>query len=148
MIGNTASPAKSGESKLSPLPARRRTASFFVLFGLGLLGSWIASCKDDDNSRVCVPGEARQCAGAGRCVGSHACLPDGSGYGECDCSGPPRQSTTDTPVDGIAARVGRNCTADENCGEGLRCYTAASNDVFGGGPAGGYCSSACTSNDG
>lgn len=147
MIGNTASPAKSGERTLSSPPARRSGASLFVLLGLGLLGSWIASCKDEESGRVCVPNEARQCAGAGRCVGFHACLADGSGYGECDCSGPPRPMTTDpNPADTISPLVGRKCQTAENCGEGLRCFTAASNDMFGGGPANGYCSAQCTSN--
>jgi hypothetical protein len=130
---------------LGSSPARR-SASFFVLLGLGLLGSWIASCKEDDGGRACVPNEKRQCAGAGRCVGSHTCLPDGSGYGECDCSGPLRQETMAPPAGEITPVVGRNCTTDENCGEGLRCYAASSNDLFGGGPAGGYCSLPCTSN--
>lgn len=146
MIGNTASPAKASEGTFSP-PARRSSASLFVLFGLSLLGSWIASCKDDESGRACVPGERRQCAGAERCVGLHECLPDGSGYGECDCSGPPRQVTMDPPPeDTLTALVGRKCQTDAACGEGLRCFTAGSNDMFGGGPAGGYCSATCTSN--
>jgi hypothetical protein len=50
------------------------------------------------------------------------------------------------PDGAITPLVGRRCETDANCGEGLRCYTAASNDLFGGGPAGGYCTATCTGN--
>ena len=82
-----------------------------------------------------------------RCVGTHACLADGSGYGECDCSGPLRQATTQPPTDdSVITVVGRRCETDANCGEGLRCFAASSNEFDGGGPAGGYCSMPCTGN--
>jgi hypothetical protein len=35
--------------------------------------------------RVCIPGETQRCVGAGACEGGQACLPDGSGFGPCDC---------------------------------------------------------------
>ncbi|MEY4551029.1 MAG: hypothetical protein RL685_7224 [Pseudomonadota bacterium] len=145
MIRNKAPLAKSSGGTFSSLPARRSTASLFALFGLGLLGSWIASCKDDDSQRACIPGETRQCAGAGRCVGTQACLADGSDYAACDCSGPPRQGTMEPePGEVVTALVGRRCVTDTNCGEGLSCYTDASNALLGGGAAGGYCTVACT----
>lgn len=33
----------------------------------------------------CAVGETRACIGAGACKGGQACLPDGSGFGSCDC---------------------------------------------------------------
>jgi hypothetical protein len=33
----------------------------------------------------CTKGETRACVGAGACKGGQACLPDGSGFGSCDC---------------------------------------------------------------
>ncbi len=38
-----------------------------------------------------------------------------------------------------------SCSADADCGAGLRCVTSTTNDpVFGGGPAAGYCTKDCT----
>lgn len=36
-------------------------------------------------ARSCSAGETRVCVGAGACQGGQACLPDGSGFGSCDC---------------------------------------------------------------
>lgn len=36
---------------------------------------------------ACVPGVTQACAGPGACRGGQACLPDGSGFGPCDCAG-------------------------------------------------------------
>jgi len=35
--------------------------------------------------RACVPGATQACVGSGACSGGQACLPDGSGFGACDC---------------------------------------------------------------
>jgi hypothetical protein len=35
--------------------------------------------------RVCTPGVTQRCHGPGACDGAQACLPDGSGFGPCDC---------------------------------------------------------------
>jgi hypothetical protein len=35
--------------------------------------------------RICGAGDTRSCVGAGACAGGQTCLPDGSGYGRCDC---------------------------------------------------------------
>jgi hypothetical protein len=37
-------------------------------------------------AKVCTTGETRSCVGAGDCKGGQACLPDGSGFGSCDCA--------------------------------------------------------------
>jgi hypothetical protein len=37
----------------------------------------------------CTTGETRACVGPGACKGGQACLPDRSGFGSCDCGGPP-----------------------------------------------------------
>ncbi len=34
---------------------------------------------------VCTPGGTQRCVGPGACNGGQSCLPDGSGYGACDC---------------------------------------------------------------
>lgn len=36
-------------------------------------------------ARVCVPGSTQSCVGPGACPGGQSCLPDGSGFGPCDC---------------------------------------------------------------
>ena len=36
-------------------------------------------------ARSCVPGSTQACVGAAACPGGQACLPDGSGFGPCDC---------------------------------------------------------------
>jgi hypothetical protein len=36
--------------------------------------------------RVCVPGSTQRCVGIGGCPGGQACLPDGTGFGRCECS--------------------------------------------------------------
>jgi hypothetical protein len=44
-----------------------------------------------------------------------------------------------------ASRIGRPCVRDVDCGgQGLTCMTAASSDLGGGGPAGGYCVADCS----
>jgi hypothetical protein len=35
--------------------------------------------------QTCVPGVTQRCFGPGACRGAQACLPDGSGWGPCDC---------------------------------------------------------------
>ncbi len=35
--------------------------------------------------QVCVPNSTQECVGAGACKGGQSCLPDGSGFTECDC---------------------------------------------------------------
>lgn len=34
---------------------------------------------------ACTPGTTQQCFGPGACRGGQSCLPDGAGYGACDC---------------------------------------------------------------
>jgi hypothetical protein len=34
---------------------------------------------------ACVAGQTQECVGPGACKGGQACLPDGSGFTECDC---------------------------------------------------------------
>jgi hypothetical protein len=36
-------------------------------------------------ARACVPGTTQACVGPAACAGGQACLPDGSGFGQCDC---------------------------------------------------------------
>jgi hypothetical protein len=116
-----------------------------ALICIGICGAWIASCSDEE-SRECVPGITRLCAGEARCEGVQSCLPDGSGYGECDCSPLPRGTGGAPGASVLTSIVGRPCTGvDPNeCGAGLECFRSDSNDFFGGGPAGGYCSLPCT----
>ncbi len=41
---------------------------------------------------LCVPGATQACVGPGACAGGQACLPDGSGFGRCDCAAAPAPS--------------------------------------------------------
>ncbi|HEY3497480.1 MAG TPA: hypothetical protein VGK73_22440 [Polyangiaceae bacterium] len=38
--------------------------------------------------RACVAGATQVCVGPGACSGGQSCLPDGSGFGACDCGAP------------------------------------------------------------
>jgi hypothetical protein len=38
--------------------------------------------------KVCAPGVTQVCVGTGACQGGQRCLPDGSGFGPCDCGTP------------------------------------------------------------
>lgn len=116
-----------------------------TLLSMTLLGGWMASCSDE-SSPECGIGDTRLCACVGRDEGAQACLPDRSGYGPCDCSDPPRNGMGGASMDdGTRPLVGRQCTEDAQCGAGLSCFEAASNEFFGGGPAGGYCTVQCAS---
>jgi hypothetical protein len=39
-------------------------------------------------ARTCVPGVTQACVGPAACAGGQACLPDGSGFTQCDCGAP------------------------------------------------------------
>jgi hypothetical protein len=106
---------------------------------------WMASCDDEEASPPCIAQETRLCACSGRDTGVEVCLADGSGWGECNCSDPPRDGTggTSGEPEGPTALVGRACTEDTQCGAGLTCFTSATNDFFGGGAPNGYCSIPC-----
>lgn len=43
------------------------------------------SAEKPKSSPSCATGETRTCVGPGACKGGQACLPDGSGFGSCDC---------------------------------------------------------------
>lgn len=38
--------------------------------------------------QLCIPGVTQLCLGPAACRGAQACLPDGCGYGPCDCGTP------------------------------------------------------------
>jgi hypothetical protein len=123
---------------------RRTRSPLLAATLLGLCGGWMASCSDDDDP-TCAPEVTRLCAGVGRCEGVQACLADGSAWGECDCSAPPRTGAGGTSGDEAPTPVvGRACTQAAECGAGLTCFTSTTNDFLGGGPSGGYCSTSCT----
>lgn len=57
-------------------------------FALALVAMASAGCGDDDGpAGACTPGESVACVGAGGCSGGQVCLPDGTGFGPCDCGG-------------------------------------------------------------
>jgi hypothetical protein len=125
---------------------RTKTPLLAALF-MGLCGAWMASCSDDDQL-PCVPNETRLCACADRDrQGVEACLPDGSGWGACDCSGEPREGAGGTSGEdpgALTPLIGRACQAAADCGAGLECFTASSTDFLGGGAPNGYCSAGCS----
>jgi hypothetical protein len=43
------------------------------------------SSKPAATSSTCVPGATQACVGPAACSGGQSCLPDGSGFGPCDC---------------------------------------------------------------
>jgi hypothetical protein len=47
--------------------------------------------------RVCAGGDTRACVGSAGCAGGQSCLPDGSGFGACDC-GPAPPSVAPAPA--------------------------------------------------
>jgi hypothetical protein len=48
-------------------------------------------------ARECGVGETRACIGPGACQGGQACLPDGSGFGACDCGSVAASATPVAP---------------------------------------------------
>ncbi len=46
---------------------------------------------------LCVPGTTQPCVGPGACAGGQACLPDGSGFGRCDCAPAPAPAPSAAP---------------------------------------------------
>jgi hypothetical protein len=52
--------------------------------------------------RLCVPGITQECLGPAACRGAQACLPDGNGYGPCDCG----KASTPVQPDAIRADAG------------------------------------------
>jgi hypothetical protein len=50
---------------------------------------------------TCTRGQTRECVGPGACKGGQACLPDGTGFGACDC-GPVTPSPAPLPTESIA----------------------------------------------
>lgn len=53
--------------------------------GTGQTGGAGGSTSSGGSGSVCAPGESVECVGPGACRGGQVCLPDGSGYGPCDC---------------------------------------------------------------
>lgn len=106
----------------------------------------MASCSDDEQP-PCVANRTRLCACADRDrQGVQACLPNGSGWGECNCSGAPREGgggTSGEDPNALTPLVGRACEAAADCGAGLECFDASSNVFRGGGAPNGYCSTSC-----
>lgn len=52
-------------------------------------------------ARSCSVGQTRVCVGAGACQGGQTCLPDGSGFGACDCgnnAAPPASRAPEQPA--------------------------------------------------
>lgn len=55
---------------------------------------------------VCVPGTTQACVGPGGCSGGQSCLPNGSGFGPCDCGPlglPPAAPAGSSPPSASAA---------------------------------------------
>jgi hypothetical protein len=89
-------------------------------------------------ARECAPGDSRSCTLDALCTGQQACTSEGR-FGACDCGSAARAGS------GI---VGARCEGDVDCAGGAICLRASGDEYFGsGGPAGGYCTRACTDLD-
>ena len=55
--------------------------------------------------RACIPGSTQACIGPGKCEGGQSCLPEGNGFGPCDCGtlGVPMGIPPATPLGSAAA---------------------------------------------
>jgi hypothetical protein len=49
---------------------------------------------------LCTPGATQRCVGKGACDGGQSCLPDGSGFGACECAeaAPPLPAASAAPA--------------------------------------------------
>lgn len=50
-------------------------------------------------SQVCSAGQTRECVGPAACKGGQTCLPDGAGFGACDCGPAPAATAPAAPAD-------------------------------------------------
>ncbi len=46
---------------------------------------------------LCTPGTTQRCVGKGACDGGQSCLPDGSGFGACECADPAPAPASSAP---------------------------------------------------
>ena len=46
---------------------------------------------------LCTPGATQRCVGKGACDGGQSCLPDGSGFGTCECAEAPPAPSSSAP---------------------------------------------------
>lgn len=46
----------------------------------------------------CMPGSTQACVGRAACAGGQVCLPDGSGFGPCDCGDTPPPAAAPAPA--------------------------------------------------
>nr|PZN25197.1 MAG: hypothetical protein DIU78_10725 [Pseudomonadota bacterium] len=76
----TASPSGSGASPPAGAPPAAPSAP-----SSSAAAAVSAAPPPSADARVCIPGATQQCVGPGACSGGQACLPDGSGFGPCDC---------------------------------------------------------------
>jgi hypothetical protein len=60
-----------------------------ALLSLGSSSAASASAAPVRPPLSCSKGQTRECIGAGACKGGQTCLPDGSGFGACDCGPAP-----------------------------------------------------------
>jgi MYXO-CTERM domain-containing protein len=65
-----------------------------------------------DGGGVCNPGQSIECTGPGACKGGQVCLPDGSGYGVCDCgdAAPPAEFAAPPDSSGCGCSLPRSST--------------------------------------
>lgn len=61
-----------------------------------------ASSPSAPPTRWCVPGVTQACLGPGACSGAQACLPDGSGFGSCDCGPNAAEPEPQAPVPAVS----------------------------------------------
>jgi hypothetical protein len=84
--------------------------------------------------RVCVPGVTQACLGPGACSGAQACVPEGSGYGACDCG--PAANPGGTSPSPTSSPAGSGPAGSGPAGSGPAGSGPAGSGPAGSGPAG------------
>jgi hypothetical protein len=83
--GENAPPAGSDVASSAPAPSAPGAASSKSDGAAPSAGGPTVASAPAAPQRACVPGVTQACVGTAACSGGQACLPDGSGFGPCDC---------------------------------------------------------------
>jgi len=110
----------------------------------GFIGLFVCSCSTYE--KVCEPGRQLECACPGDTTGYQVCLPDGSEWGECDCSCKPECANKECGDDGCGGSCG-DCDSDQVCQDGTCCTPECFNRECGLDPVCGVSCGECGANE-